>query len=72
MYNNVRELVDEIDELNLRNFIRVYIFVNELFLKLKKKNPQSISSTIYAVKHPEQVKLMKLRCKERKGKNETE
>jgi hypothetical protein len=68
MYKNISTLIDAIDELNLRNFIRVYIFMNELFLKLKNNNPKSITSTIYAVKHPEKIKLMQLRCKENNQK----
>ena len=49
----------DIDNLNLRDFIRIYLKINQKFQLLKQQNPANIHSAMYAVKNPEKVKQLK-------------
>ncbi|KAJ3083991.1 hypothetical protein HK102_000806 [Quaeritorhiza haematococci] len=46
-------VIEDLERLNLRDFIRVYLHVNEVFTALKHKNPANVHSAMYAVRHPE-------------------
>lgn len=51
--------IKNIDNLNLRDFIRIYLHVNEVFKQRKDENAKNIHSAMYAVKNPEKVKELK-------------
>jgi hypothetical protein len=50
------DVCKDIEKLGLRDFIRVYLFVNERFAQVKKENANNVYSAMYAVKNPEIVK----------------
>lgn len=43
------ETCKEIEQLNLRDFLRVYLFVNARYTTLKQENPANIASALYAI-----------------------
>lgn len=49
----------DIDKLNLRDFLRIYLKVTHKFQLLKQQNPANIHSAMYAVKNPDKVRLLK-------------
>jgi hypothetical protein len=55
-------VIEDIEKLNMRDFLRVYIYVNQHYQELKSQNARNVASAMYAVKHPETVKEMKKRC----------
>jgi hypothetical protein len=56
------DVIEDIEKLNMRDFLRVYIYVNQHYQELKSQNARNVASAMYAVKHPETVKEMKKRC----------
>lgn len=50
------EITNMINHLTQRDFIRLKIYINEKFEKMKKENPKKINNIVYAVKNPEKVK----------------
>ena len=55
------KVIEGLKDLNLREFIRVYLHVTEKFKKTKEANPRNMSSAMFAVKNPEIVSEMKKR-----------
>lgn len=45
-----------IDHLSQRDFVRLKIYINEKFDKMKNENPKKINNIVYAVKNPDKVK----------------
>lgn len=61
-------IVEMINHLSQRDFVRLKLYVNDKFDKLKQENPKKINNIVYAVKNPERVKdsVNKYRRKVRK------
>lgn len=64
------EITQLVNHLSQRDFVRLKLYINEKFEKLKKENPKKINNIVYAVKNPDKVKdsVNKYR---RKSKKET-
>lgn len=56
MSQDYLQLVEMINHLSQRDFVRLKLHVNEKFDKLKQENPKKINNIVYAVKNPERVK----------------
>lgn len=56
MSQDYLQLVEMINHLSQRDFVRLKLYVNEKFDKLKQENPKKINNIVYAVKNPERVK----------------
>lgn len=50
------EITQMINHLSQRDFVRLKIYINEKFEKMKSENPKKINNIVYAVKNPEKVK----------------
>ena len=68
MSQDYLQLVEIINHLSQRDFVRLKLYVNEKFDKLKQDNPKKINNIVYAVKNPDRVKdsVNKYRRKVRK------
>jgi len=67
-----KEVIECLENLNLREFIRVYLHVNEKFKEIKDANPRNMSSAMFAVKNPEIVRDMKKRSYQKRKESKTE
>lgn len=56
MSHEFLEICQMINHLTQRDFVRLKIYINEKFDKLKQENPKKINNIVYAVKNPDKVK----------------
>lgn len=56
MSQDLTEITHLINHLSQRDFVRLKLYINEKFEKMKLENPKKINNIVYAVKNPEKVK----------------
>lgn len=56
MSQDLNEVTNLINHLSQRDFVRLKLYVNEKFDKMKQEHPKKINNIVYAVKNPDKVK----------------
>lgn len=66
------ELLQDIENCNQRDIVRLYLFISEKYKTLKEEDPKQLSRTLYAVKNMGKMKECVVRARDKVKMNKAE